>query len=56
MGNVREFFCSAAERLGAAAELMRVSVVSVWVFDAVLKRLDAWAFAGPAGVPDFPRR
>src|SRR5258705_487398 len=40
----------------AAAELMQVAVVSVWVVDAVLKRLDARAFAGPAGVPDFPRR
>ena len=40
----------------AAAELMQVPVVSVWVVDAALKRLDARAFAGPAGVPDFPRR
>jgi len=40
----------------AAAELMQVPVVSVWVVDAVLKRLDARAFAGPAGVPDFPHR
>jgi GAF domain-containing protein/ActR/RegA family two-component response regulator/two-component sensor histidine kinase len=40
----------------AAAELMQVPVVSVWVVDAALKRLDARAFAGPAGVPDFPQR
>ena len=40
----------------AAVELMQVPVVSVWVVDAALKRLDARAFAGPAGVPDFPRR
>src|SRR3984893_11686917 len=40
----------------AAAELMQVPVVSVWVVDAALKRLDARAFAGPPGVPDFPRR
>src|SRR5260370_718645 len=40
----------------AAAELMQVPVVSVWVVDAALKRLHARAFAGPAAVPDFPRR
>jgi signal transduction histidine kinase/transcriptional regulator with GAF, ATPase, and Fis domain/ActR/RegA family two-component response regulator len=40
----------------AAVELMQVPVVSVWVVDAALKRLDARAFAGPAGVADFPRR
>jgi GAF domain-containing protein/ActR/RegA family two-component response regulator/two-component sensor histidine kinase len=40
----------------AAAELMQVPVVSVWVVEAALKRLDARAFAGPPGVPDFPRR
>jgi signal transduction histidine kinase/transcriptional regulator with GAF, ATPase, and Fis domain/ActR/RegA family two-component response regulator len=40
----------------AAVELMQVPVVSVWVVDAALRRLDARAFAGPHGVPDFPRR
>ena len=40
----------------AAVELMQVPVVSVWVVDAALKRLHARAFAGPHGVPDFPRR
>jgi len=40
----------------AVVELMQVPVVSVWVVDAALKRLDARAFAGPAGVPDFPCR
>ncbi len=40
----------------AAAELMRVPVVSVWVVDAALKRVEARAFAGPTGVPDFPCR
>lgn len=40
----------------AAAELMEVPVVWVWVLDAAAKRLDARAFAGPAGIADFPRR
>ncbi|MGH7404080.1 MAG: GAF domain-containing protein, partial [Candidatus Rokuibacteriota bacterium] len=40
----------------AAAELMAVPVVSVWVLDAAAKRLEARASTGPAGVGGFPRR
>ena len=40
----------------AAAELMDVPVVSVWVVDAAAKRLDCRAVAGRAGVAELPRR
>ncbi|MGH7398301.1 MAG: GAF domain-containing protein, partial [Candidatus Rokuibacteriota bacterium] len=40
----------------AAAELMGVPVVSVWVLDVIAKRLEARGFAAPAGIGDFPRR
>jgi PAS domain S-box-containing protein len=40
----------------AAAELMQVPVVSVWVLDAVAQRLDARAVSGGPGLAAFARR
>ena len=45
-----------ADIAAAAAELMRVPVVSVWVADAIAKRLDARAVSGGLGLAEVAQR